>query len=284
MEPTPGEPPGTSAASRSRARCSRVRDWPEHAARRIFHCFYDAMSVSEDRTFLSGERTMNIVPPIRVKICCVQSEDEAATAVAFGAAAVGLVTGMPSGPPGLDVDSIRSIVAAVPPGTGTFLLTSATDVDRLTELAAHTGVNTLQLWDRLPREDYGRLRSRLPGVALVQAVHVVDDSAVDEAMEIAPRVDAIVLDSGNAAVPFRWEPATGRIHDWNISRRVVEALDRPVFLAGGITAVNVAAAVQTVRPYGIDVCTGVRTDDQLDVSKLSHLFESLARVSPVRAP
>lgn len=227
---------------------------------------------------------MNIVPPIRVKICCVRTQEEAVTAVSFGAAAVGLVTSMPSGPAGLHSDAVREIVAALPPGTGSFLLTSITSVERLTELGLHTKVNTLQLWDRLRPEDYGRLRARLPGVSLVQAVHVLDDTALADAVDVAPRVDAIVLDSGNPAVPFRWEPATGRVHDWNLSRRIVDTLDRPVFLAGGITPGNVATAVQIVRPYGIDVCTGVRTNDKLDRSKLSNLFESLAKVSPVRTP
>jgi phosphoribosylanthranilate isomerase len=225
---------------------------------------------------------MNVLYPIQVKICCIRSPEEAQTALSFGAAAVGLVSEMPAGPGDLALDAIRDIVASLPPEVGTFLLTSQTNVERLVEKREQTGVNTLQLWDRLASDDYERLRRSLPDVSIVQAVHVQDETALLEAQAVAPRVDAVVLDSASPEAPYRWEPAAGRTHDWSLSRRIVENLDRPVFLAGGITPGNVADAIELVRPYGVDVCSGVRTDDRLDKRKLAALFESVNRAAPIR--
>lgn len=217
--------------------------------------------------------------PVQVKICCIRSVQEAELALSYGAAALGLVSEMPVGPGDLPDAEISAIVDSVPKATGTFLLTAVTDADRLVEKAGACGVNTLQLWDPLAPADYGRLRSELPGVSLVQAIHVVDRSAVQAAMEAARLVDALVLDSSNPQVPFRWESQAGRTHDWDISREIVETVDCPVLLAGGLDAENVEYAARKVRPYGVDVCTGVRTQGELDRRKVVALFEALRRVS-----
>jgi phosphoribosylanthranilate isomerase len=220
-----------------------------------------------------------VTSPVQVKICCIRSVQEAELALSFGAAALGLVSEMPVGPGELPEQEIRAIADSVQRSVGTFLLTAVTDADRLIDKAGACGVNTLQLWDRLAPSDYGRLRSELPGVSIVQAIHVVDRSAVQEAMEAARLVDAVVLDSSNPRVPFRWESQAGRTHDWDISTEIVEILDCPVLLAGGLNAENVEYAARKVRPYGVDVCTGVRTEDALDRRKVVALFEALRRVS-----
>lgn len=219
-----------------------------------------------------------IITPVQVKICCVQSPEEARTAVSFGAAAVGLVSEMPAGPGELPDSSIRAIAESVSPSVGTFLITAVTDPNRLIEKARACRVNTLQLWDPLDPLDYKRLRLELPGVSIVQAVHVVDESAVEAAAAAARLADAIVLDSANTQVPFRWESQAGSTHDWNLSRAIVEQVDCPVLLAGGLNADNVEYAVRTVQPYGVDVCTGVRTGEALDRRKLVAFLEALRRI------
>ncbi len=220
-----------------------------------------------------------VITPVKVKICCIRSPEEAQLAVSFGAAALGLVSEMPVGPGELPERMIRDIVTALPESTGTFLLTAVTDPDRLIEKAHACAVNTLQLWDPLAPPDYARLRAALPGVSIVQAIHVIDRSAVDQAIAAARQADALVLDSSNPQVPFRWESQAGRTHDWDISREIVETVDCPVLLAGGLSSENVEFAVRTVRPYGVDVCTGVRSDDALDRRKVVSFFEALRRIS-----
>jgi phosphoribosylanthranilate isomerase len=80
-------------------------------------------------------------------------------------------------------------------------------------------------------------------------------------------------------VPVRWEEQHGRTHDWQVSRRIAEAVDVPVILSGGLTARNVADAIRAVRPYGVEVCTGVRTRGALDTTLLVQFFEVLDRIS-----
>lgn len=220
-----------------------------------------------------------VISPVQVKICCIRSFEEAETAVSFGAAAVGMVSEMPTGPGELSEATIREIVDSLPSGAGSFLLTAVTDADRLIEKVQTCGVNTLQLWDSLAPLDYVQLRMALPGVSIVQAIHVIDSSAVDEAIAAARLADALVLDSSNPQVPFRWESQSGRTHDWKISREITDTVDCPVLLAGGLDPENIEDAVRTVRPYGVDVCSGVRTGDALDRRKVVSFFEALRKLT-----
>ena len=220
---------------------------------------------------------MNFVPPVKVKVCCIASPDEARLAVSFGVAAVGMVDETPSGEGRIPVETIAEIVQAVPRTTGTFVLTATTDVDRLEALYRTTGVNTVQLWDPLQPEEYERLREKAPGIFIAQSIHVMDDEALDAAREIARHVDALVLDSGDSEPPFRWQNPAGQTHDWELSRRISEAIHLPILLAGGLTQDNVGQAVRVVRPYGVDVCSGVRKEGRLDRSLLVAFLEAVSR-------
>lgn len=201
--------------------------------------------------------------------------DEAKRAVAAGACAVGLVAEMPSGPGPISDELIAEIAAAVPPPTRTFLLTSRRSA---TAIAAHhraCGTTTIQMVDHVPPEDLKALRRELPGVELVQVIHVTGPETVDRAKAVAPLVDAVLLDSGNPSLPVKVLGGTGRTHDWTVSRRIREAVRVPVILAGGLHAGNVAEAIAAVRPAGVDLCSGVRTDGALDDAKLAAFFAAV---------
>ncbi len=220
---------------------------------------------------------MNFIPPVKVKVCCIASPDEARLAVSFGVAAVGMVDETPSGEGRIPVETMAEIVRAVPRTTGSFVLTATTDVDRLVELYRATGVNTLQLWDPLEPEHYEELRLRVPGIFIAQSIHVKGESALESAREIARYVDALVLDSGDSEPPFRWQNPTGQTHDWKASRKIADAIQLPILLAGGLTQDNVGRAIRLVRPYGVDVCSGVRKDGNLDQSLLVAFLEAVNR-------
>jgi phosphoribosylanthranilate isomerase len=204
----------------------------------------------------------------RIKICCIQSAAEARLAIEHGADALGLVGAMPSGPGPIDDTEIAAIAAIVPPPVASFLLTSETAAAAIIAHARRCQTNTLQLVDRVAPADYAELRAALPGIKLVQVIHVGGAGAVAEARAVAPLVDALLLDSGRPHEAVRVLGGTGRTHDWAISRQIVEAALCPVFLAGGLRPDNVGAAIRTVRPFGVDLCTGVRTDYRLDAAKL----------------
>lgn len=211
----------------------------------------------------------------RVKICCIQSVVEARIAVRQGASALGLVSAMPSGPGVISEDRIAEIVASVPPPVATFLLTCATQTDMILRQQRRTRANTLQLCDRVSADVLTELRGSLPGIALVQVIHVTGPESLDEAVEVAPYVDALLLDSGNPSLPIKQLGGTGRRHDWNLSQQIREAVSVPLFLAGGLTAANVSQAIAEVGPFGLDVCSGVRTDDKLDAEKLARFVAAL---------
>ena len=211
----------------------------------------------------------------RVKICCIRSVEEAWTAVRHGASALGLVSHMPSGPGVIPDERIATIAAAVPAPVATFLLTCRQDAASIIDQQRRLRTNTLQICDRLQRGVYVELREALPGVRIVAVVHVTGSASVAEAEGVAREADAILLDSGRPDQAVKELGGTGRRHDWTLSRRIREAVDVPVFLAGGITPENAAEAVAAVGPFALDVCTGVRTDGRLDEEKLERLFAAL---------
>ncbi len=211
----------------------------------------------------------------RVKICCISSLEEANLAIAHGAAALGLVSAMPSGPGVISEDRIAEIAACVPPPVATFLLTSRQDVAGIIAQQRRCRTNTIQIVDRLIQGSYAELRSALPGIAVVQVIHVAGEASVDEAARAAEHVDAILLDSGNPSLATKELGGTGRRHDWELSRRIRERINVPVFLAGGLKPENVRQAIEEVGPFGLDVCTGVRTNGSLDKAKLRALFAAL---------
>ena len=209
---------------------------------------------------------MHLCP--RLKVCCIASVQEATLAVRYGASAVGLVSAMPSGPGPISEDRIAQIAATVPPPIATFLLTCLQDADRIIEQQQRCGTNTIQLCDRLTRGSYQRMRQAMPGVRIVQVIHVMGAESIEDALSIEDQVDAILLDSGNPTLAIKELGGTGRRHDWAISRQIRERLRIPIFLAGGLHAQNVAQAIEQVNPFGLDVCSGVRTAGALDEEKL----------------
>src|SRR6185436_1272587 len=214
----------------------------------------------------------------RVKICCMASVEEAWMAIEAGASAVGLVSAMPSGPGPIPDDLIAEIAATIPPGVSSFLLTCLQDAASIIEQQRRLRVNTIQICDRLTQGSYQDLRDALPGISLVQVVHVTGPEAVDEAIAVAPHVEAILLDSGNQSLAIKELGGTGRTHDWTLSRKIRESIDVPLFLAGGLNPANVAAAILEVQPFGIDVCSGLRTNGRLDSEKLKAFVDRIHKI------
>lgn len=212
---------------------------------------------------------------LRVKVCCIASVEEARLAIRCGASALGLVSAMPSGPGIIDEETIAEIVRQVPPGVATFLLTCARDSATLISQQRRTGANTLQLCDSVPATCYSELRSALTGIKIVQVIHVRGVESIADAVDAAPHVDALLLDSGNPVLPVKELGGTGRVHDWSLSRRIRVAVNIPVYLAGGLNADNAAEAIRAVAPFALDVCSGIRTDGHLDKSKLTAFMDSV---------
>jgi phosphoribosylanthranilate isomerase len=211
----------------------------------------------------------------RLKVCCIGGREEASLAVRYGASALGLVSEMPSGPGVIPDTLIREIAASTPPAVSTFLLTSRTDPYEIAEQHRRCGTTAVQLVDRVEAKVYEELRAALPGVRLVQVVHVTGPESEDESLEVARHADALLLDSGRPDLVVKELGGTGRIHDWEVSRSIRKTVEIPVFLAGGLSPDNVAEAVRAVRPFAVDVCSGLRTAGRLDEAKLRDFVGAL---------
>ncbi len=198
-------------------------------------------------------------------------------AIAHGASALGLVGNMPSGPGVISDELIAQIAQSVPPPISTFLLTSETNARDIIAHHQKVHTNTIQIVDALQKGTYQQIRQALPSVKLVQVIHVIDEKTVEEAIQVSAFVDAILLDSGNPNLQVKELGGTGRVHNWALSRKIRDSIQIPLFLAGGIKAENVKEAIETVQPFGLDLCSSVRTHGLLDPTKLERFFEAIGK-------
>jgi phosphoribosylanthranilate isomerase len=207
------------------------------------------------------------------------SLDEALIAVRAGADAVGLIGkgAMPSSVRAIDDHAVAEIAARIPPPVATFLLTSERSATGIAERVRLAGTSAVQISSYLSAEDAARLPALLPNTRLVQVIHVENDGALDLIPQYAPHVHAFLLDSGRPSLPTPEHGGTGRTHDWAVSAEFVRRSPHPVCLAGGLSAANVGEAIRTVRPFGVDLCSGVRTNGRLDGDKLHAFVEAVRR-------
>mgnify|MGYP003575553351 CR=1 FL=1 len=215
----------------------------------------------------------------RLKICCISTPQEAALAIRAGADALGLVGAMPSGPGVIDDATIRTIALDLPAGVSGFLLTQECTAEAIAAHVTRSAVSTVQVVNHVVPDELRRLREAMPALRIVQVIHVEDAGALDLIPQYEPHVHSFLLDSGSptAAVPLLG--GTGRVHDWSVSAEFVRRAGRPVFLAGGLNPGNVAEALRVVKPYGLDICSGVRTSGRLDADKLAAYVPAARSVS-----
>ena len=211
----------------------------------------------------------------RIKICCIASAEEAGMAISHGADAVGLVAKMPSGPCPIADELIADITKTIPAGIASFLLTSEQSSLKIIDHIQRTGTNTVQIVDELSEGKYQHIREALPDLKIVQVIHVTGNESIEQALQIQEYVDYILLDSGNPKAVIKTLGGTGNTHNWLISRELVKAVNVPVFLAGGLNAGNVREAIQTVQPFGVDICSGVRTEGKLHKQKLADFINAV---------
>lgn len=196
-------------------------------------------------------------------------------AIRHGADALGLVGKMPSGPGPISDDLIASIAKTIHPPIASFLLTSRQSANEIIDHIRITGTTTVQIVDKPEEGTYERIREAIPGLKIVQVIHVMGEESIAEAIKVHKKVDSLLLDSGNPKATIKTLGGTGNTHNWEISKQIVQAVTVPVFLAGGLNHLNVAGAIEIVRPFGIDVCSGVRTNSLLDEQKLKMFINAI---------
>ncbi|MBE6506754.1 MAG: phosphoribosylanthranilate isomerase [Methanocorpusculum parvum] len=201
---------------------------------------------------------------MKCKICGTGTRDDLEIAVTAGADAVGFIVGTThTSEDSLSPAEARAMIRSLPPFVSGVVVTHLTDADDLVRIVEETGCSVLQIQDSVPVETLVLLREQFSYLFLIKAVHVLDESAVDTAKSFEPYADAVLLDSRTADRIG----GTGITHDWSISAKVVEAVSKPVILAGGLRPENLAAAMSVVKPYAVDVHSGVKRDGVRDFDR-----------------
>ena len=201
---------------------------------------------------------------MRVKICGTGTPADLACAVAAGADAAGFLMGITH----VTQDAVTpaeaaAMIATMPPFIEPVAVTHFQKPSDLIRIVEESQVTTLQIQDVVSLEDVDEVRSALPYLRIMKAVHVMDVSAIETAKYFADAVDAILLDTRTS----ERIGGTGIPHDWGISARIVEEVRVPVILAGGLTPENVSEAIRRVRPYAVDVHTGVKKNGVRDAER-----------------
>jgi len=204
-----------------------------------------------------------------IKVCGIQTLEEATGAVKAGANTLGFLLGVPEYVEDKITPEIaKQIVASVPEGVRTVMVTHLLKVNEIVDIAEYTGVNAIQVHNDLDTEGMKQLQQNLHNIELIKAIHVLDHSAVDQAKMYEPCSDMILLDT---KVKDRIG-GTGKTHDWNISKEIVNKLNIPVILAGGLNPQNIKEAIMKVKPSGIDANSGLEHEDGLKDFEKIRLF------------
>ncbi|QDX40596.1 phosphoribosylanthranilate isomerase [Salarchaeum sp. JOR-1] len=186
----------------------------------------------------------------RVKVCGITNEADAAAAVDAGADALGFIVDVPVDTPReLDPERAAALAASVPPFVTTVLVTMPDAPDDAADLAARVRPDVLQVHGDVPATDLAALADGVDA----KLVKTVDADSPEDAARYDDAADALLVDSTDAS----GAGGTGRTHDWTVTRDLAARLDSPIVLAGGLTPDNVAEAVETVRPFAVDVASGV---------------------------
>ena len=191
---------------------------------------------------------------------------------------MGFVCAIPTSERTININDATSITTQLPASTKTFLLTSEITAELIRKKARLASVSTVQILAHLSSTESEKLSKILPDIEKVQVIHIQDRSALELIDRYAPYVNAFLLDSGRPDLSPPEYGGTGRTHDWTISAEFVRRSPLPVFLAGGLTPDNVGEAIRKIRPNGVDLCSGVRSNGRLDSTKLEKFIAAVRKI------
>jgi len=210
-----------------------------------------------------------------VKICGLTRKEDLAVAVAAGADAVGFIVGVPSSPRNLTLERAKMLLSHVPIFVDSVVVTAPQSIEEIAEISETLNPSAIQIHGK-KNFVASEIRERLRHTRLIKTVYVKADSLSDVSLRDSKSFDAILLDS------FTKDQygGTGKVHNWSLSRQIKEAVAAvPVILAGGLKPENVKEAILTVKPYAVDVASGVELEPGIkDYGKVRAFVENAKRI------
>ncbi len=191
-----------------------------------------------------------------VKICGVSREEDAMNAIKYGADAVGFVMGGLVLPPEVEphAQTVREIIKKFPKNVDSFLVTHLTDIKDIIALSEYINSTGIQVSEDLPLDEWKEIK-KITNKKIIKTVVVKGESNVKKLKEVEPYCDFILLDTRHGG----YTGGTGVTNDWGLCKKMIEAAEKPVYLAGGLTPENLKEALEKTKPQGADVSTGVGT-------------------------
>lgn len=211
---------------------------------------------------------------VKVKICGNRSLKD--IKITRAADAQGFIVDTPKSPRNIGVELAKELVRKLSPFSHSVIVTKTSDPERLEHIVVEILPDALQVHCELAQDQVEAIRKVTPPqLKIYTLLSIAGDreEAVKKARELASTsIDALFLDTKVGSKVG----GTGKIHDWTISRAVRDAIHPfPIVLAGGLNPANVSQAIQAVRPYGIDVATGVEEDGSKSKEKVNRLLRKV---------
>jgi len=209
----------------------------------------------------------------QVKICGITNEEDALKAAILGADYLGFLVEIDFSEDKVSREKAKNMIRKLPLEVTPVFVTYLKKSKPIIEIAKEINPSIIQLHNDISLEEIGKIRSKLPKIKLTKTISVVDEKSIDEAKKYEKYVDYLLLDT---KVKGR-KGGTGKVHNWDISRKIVKSVNKKVFLAGGLNPDNVEEAIKKVKPYAVDTNSGVKSKARKKDYKKLELFIQKAK-------
>lgn len=211
---------------------------------------------------------------VKVKICGIARIEDALDCTRLGADAIGVIAEVPVDTPRkVSVDEARRIFDALPDATERFLVIMPQNLKEAIDLYESADPDVIQLHSKEPLSFVEALKGELP-CKLAKTIHVQGHSSIEKALENSRYCDYLLLDT-----PSKVGGGSGRTHDWAISKMLVERVNVPVIMSGGLNPLNIVDAINTIKPAYVDASSGVESRPGVKDPKKVKLFIERAKSS-----
>jgi phosphoribosylanthranilate isomerase len=210
-----------------------------------------------------------------VKICGLTREEDLAVAMNMGADAVGFLVGVPESPRNLTLKRAKKLLSSVPVFVDKVVVTPSKSFEWLLEVNNMLKPSAIQIHGK--KIDSKKIEESIQDTMLIKTIYVTESTLNEKTIKDLKKFDAILLDSFSK----NQYGGTGKVHDWKLSRKIKEALEPiPVILAGGLTPNNVKEAILTVKPYAVDVASGIEINPGIkDHKKIKAFIENAKQIN-----